>query len=237
MRESHEDVARIALSATAGRYEVALGGGNALHVHGVSYRPTEDIDLFCRREMQVRPAADAIADALETKGYSRQAEDREDEEDGEDKGPGDLVDWWPDLGEGLVDMVVRVPGTSELVQVQAAHFEFGPAVESDLGPVLALDDVAAWKAHAAINRGAPRDLVDIAALLRHGYSIEQLLALVRQKDPGTHPEDIADVGRRLDKMRDRRLEEHIEGSGLDPASIRALFKEWPRKAPYLPDQG
>jgi hypothetical protein len=43
----HRDVARIVLEASAGRGGLAaLGGGNALLAHGVSTRPTEDIDVF-----------------------------------------------------------------------------------------------------------------------------------------------------------------------------------------------
>jgi hypothetical protein len=230
MRQSHRDVARIALTATTGRYEVALGGGNALHVHGVSQRPTEDVDLFVRREQQVRAAADVIADALETSGYGREPADDGDPDDGLD-----LAGFWPELGDGLVDMVVTVPGSGELVQVQAAHFEFGSPVPSDVGPVLALDDIAAWKTHACINRIAPRDIVDVASLLRHGYTIEHLLSLVLVKDPGLLPEDFAEVGIRLDKMRDKRLTENLAGTSLDPAAIRALFRAWPREPRHPED--
>jgi predicted nucleotidyltransferase component of viral defense system len=49
--------------------------------------------------------------------------------------------------------------------------------------------------------------------------------------------DFIDVAEAMRKGWDRRLEEHIEGSGLDPARIRALLKAWPRTAPYSPDQG
>jgi hypothetical protein len=229
MRAAHRDVARIALTAASdGHFDVALAGGNALHVHGITYRPTQDIDLFVRREQQVRPAAGVIAAALETSGYARQPDERDDQ-------PPQLADFWPELGDGLVDMVVRVPGGGELVQVQAAHFDYEAVIASDIGPVLALDDVAAWKTHALVNRAAPRDVVDVAALLRHGYTVERLLALVLVKDPGLIAEDFADIGVRIDRMRDPRLEEHLEGSGLTTATIRDLFRPWPRE-PLHPEE-
>ncbi|WP_257159869.1 nucleotidyl transferase AbiEii/AbiGii toxin family protein [Corynebacterium cystitidis] len=39
------DVARIALAASA-PYDFLLAGGKALQAHGLSQRPTEDIDIF-----------------------------------------------------------------------------------------------------------------------------------------------------------------------------------------------
>lgn len=45
----HRKVAAIALGAAAG-YGFALGGGNALLAHGVTTRPTQDVDLFTDQE-------------------------------------------------------------------------------------------------------------------------------------------------------------------------------------------
>jgi len=41
----HRQVASIALAAAA-KHGFALGGGNALLAHGVTTRPTQDVDLF-----------------------------------------------------------------------------------------------------------------------------------------------------------------------------------------------
>jgi len=51
-------------------------------------------------------------------------------------------------------------------------------------PIPALEECAALKMAAAINRGRRRDLVDVAFLLRHGYTAEALCALVVARFPG-----------------------------------------------------
>jgi microcompartment protein CcmL/EutN len=55
----HRHVAAIALSAAAG-LGFALGGGNALHAHGVITRPMQDVDLFTDQEHGVEAAARAV---------------------------------------------------------------------------------------------------------------------------------------------------------------------------------
>jgi hypothetical protein len=51
--EFQAEVARVALQS-AQRHGFALAGGNALAVHGVIVRSTEDIDLFTSREDDLR---------------------------------------------------------------------------------------------------------------------------------------------------------------------------------------
>ena len=53
--ELHRQVASVALAA-ASRYGFALGGGNALIVHGVIDRFTQDVDLFTDDEHGVEAA-------------------------------------------------------------------------------------------------------------------------------------------------------------------------------------
>jgi hypothetical protein len=45
----HRQVASTALAAAA-RHGFALGGGNALLAHGLTTRPTQDVDLFTDQE-------------------------------------------------------------------------------------------------------------------------------------------------------------------------------------------
>jgi hypothetical protein len=116
--------------------------------------------------------------------------------------------------------------------LQAAYFETleDPVTVPGLGPVLALDDLAGWKTVALVSRMAARDYVDIAALLKR-YTVGQLVAMARERDPGLEDADFADAALRLDQMRDSRLTPLLSGlGGEDVAWLRKQFESWPRDA-------
>ena len=221
--ELHRHVAAIALRAVGRKYEVALAGGNALMVHHIVNRRTEDVDLFVRRVGNVTAAASEIEAALRASGY---AATRTDQADG-------LTDIWPDAGQELAEWEVTAPDGEHTMQLQAAYFELlaDPVTVPELGPVLALDDLAGWKTVALANRMMARDYVDVAALLKR-YTAAQLITLATERDPGLADADFADAGQHLDQMRDSRLAPFLSGdSGEDPAWLRRQFAEWPREAP------
>ena len=80
-------------------------------------------------------------------------------------------------------VILRCPGTKvELVGATMRHegkVEILPGVA-----IPALEECAAMKMAAAINRGRRRDLVDVAFLLRHGYTAASLCDLVVARFPG-----------------------------------------------------
>lgn len=220
----HRHVATIALRAVGRKYEVALAGGNALMVHEIVDRLTEDVDLFVRRLGNVPAAAAEIETALQAAGYTAERLDA---------GTG-LGDIWEDAGEGLAEWEVTAPDGEHTVQLQAAYFELlaDPVTVPDIGPVLALDDLAGWKTVALASRMAARDYADVAALLKK-YTASQLIALARERDPGLEDADFADAGRRLDQMRDTRLASQLTARavvGEDVAWLRGQFETWPREA-------
>jgi hypothetical protein len=220
----HRHVARIALKAVGRKYEVALAGGNALMVHEVVSRHTEDVDLFVRRAELVPAAASEIEAALQAAGYSTQRIDL--------AAAGELNELWPDMGEELAEWEVTSPDGQHTMQLQAAYFETlaDPVTIPDLGPVLALEDLAGWKTVALVNRMMARDYVDIAALLKK-YTVGQLIALALERDPGLQEADFADAGLHLDRMRDSRLAPLLSGlGGEDVAWLRQQFATWPRDA-------
>ncbi|MBO0805166.1 MAG: nucleotidyl transferase AbiEii/AbiGii toxin family protein [Nocardiopsaceae bacterium] len=228
--ELHRHVAAIALRAVGRKYEVALAGGNALMVHDVVNRRTEDVDLFVRRLGNVSAAATEIEAALRAAGYAAARIDQ----------AGGLADIWPDAGEELAEWEVTAPDGEHSMQLQAAYFEMlaDPVTIPEIGPVLALDDLAGWKTVALANRMMARDYVDVAALLKK-YTHSQLIALARERDPGLADADFADAGRRLDRMRDARLASLLPGGAgaadgtagaEDVAWLRRQFADWPRDA-------
>jgi hypothetical protein len=232
--ELHRHVAAIALRAVGRKYEVALAGGNALMVHDIVNRRTEDVDLFVRRLGNVSAAAAEIEAALQAAGYEAARIDQS----------GGLADIWPDAGEELAEWEVTAPDGEHTMQLQAAYFELlaDPVTVPDLGPVLALDDLAGWKTVALANRMMARDYVDVAALLRK-FTVGQLIELARERDPGLTGADFADAGQYLDRMRDSRLEQVLSSdaggafrvvgagsAGEDVAWLRRQFADWPREA-------
>jgi hypothetical protein len=216
----HLDITRIVLEATA-RYRAALGGGNALLAHGVSARPTEDVDVFLEDGTLVSAASAAALDALERHGYQVEEHDKS----------GGLGDWWPEAGEGLAELEVTDPGSDRIVQVQASHFELrcAPVDMPGIGLVVALDDAAGFKAAAAAVRALERDFIDVAALTAAGYTAERLIALAMERDPGLPLFAFAEAALRLDRMDDSRLAPYLTG-GRDAGWVRAAFESWPREA-------
>jgi hypothetical protein len=214
--ELHRDVAAIALRAAA-QHGFALAGGCALIAHGVTARPTQDVDLFTDDEHGVRAAADAVEASLRTAGFDA---DRQDETAG-------LADVFEAMGEGLAEWIITAPGGRQMM-LQMSYFDRGhQPVIMDIGPVLDLDDVVGGKVCALASRAVERDYLDTAAALERGYSVEQLIGLAQALDPGLTAEDFADAGRRLDHMDDEAFARY-RLSPQDVARIRERFAAWPR---------
>jgi hypothetical protein len=213
--ELHRRVAAVALSAAAG-HGFALGGGNALLAHGMTRRPTQDVDLFTDQKHGVEAAADAVETALRGAGFSTQRRDK----------TAGLADIFPGMGEGLAEWIVSAPDGRQMM-LQMAYFDRGcKPVIMDVGPVLDLEDVAGGKVCALAGRVEPRDYADTAALLGR-YTPDELIGFARRLDPGLTAQDFADAGRRLDRMDDAVL----ASAGLaarDVARVRQRFAGWPR---------
>ncbi len=211
--ELHQQVAAVALRAAAG-HGFALGGGNALIVHGVIERPTEDVDLFSNDEHGVTAAADAVQAALTEAGFTAE---RQDKADG-------LSDIFYGMGEGLAEWIISAPGGRQMA-LQMAYFDrTQEPVVKEFGPVLDLQDGAGGKVCAL----AKRDFADTAALLER-YAPEELISFARRLDPGLEEQDFAEATQRLDQLPDRAF----TGIGLsrdDVAELRERFASWPRQA-------
>lgn len=221
---AHADVARIALSALAGKIpgvRYGLGGGNGLLAHQVTTRPTQDVDLFIGTLDGFPEIAALIDGALADAGYQVTRIDP--------SGGSGLSGIWPELGEetGLADREVTSP-TGHVTELEVGCFDlFTDPVIIDGIQVAGLDDLAGHKTAALINRRQARDYPDVAALTARGYTTSSLLALARERDPGLDPDDITAVGERLDMMPDSRLTPFLP-VGRDPAWIRKTLASWPR---------
>ena len=215
LRELHRQVAAIALRAAAG-HGFALGGGNALLAHGLTTRPTQDVDLFTDQEHGVEAAAAAVDAALAAAGLHAERE----------ADTADLEDLFPGMGQGLAEWTVTAPGGEQTV-LQLAYFDRSRApVLMEVGPVLALEDVAGGKVCALASRVEPRDYADVARLLQR-YSPAELVDFANRLDPGLTAADFADAGRHLDRMADEEFSRYGL-SHQDVTALRATFAVWPR---------
>ena len=111
------------------------------------------------------------------------------------------------------------------LSLSSLHRNNSPVV-MDVGPVMHLDDLIAWKVAAIVDRREVRDYVDTAAFLaEHGP--EQLLAMARGVDPGLEDEDIVMVGQLLDRMPGRAFARYGLAEA-DLVELRRRFAAWPR---------
>jgi Nucleotidyl transferase AbiEii toxin, Type IV TA system len=211
----HREVAVIALRAAAA-HGFALGGGNALIAHGITERPTQDVDVFSDERGGVEAVADAVETALRDAGFETERRDK----------TAGLADIFSGMGEGLAEWIVSAPGGEQML-LQMAYFDRARRpVIMDIGPVLDLEDVVGGKVCALASRAEPRDYLDTAAAMER-YGIEQMIGFARRLDPGLTDRDFGDAGRRLDQWGDGVF----ASFGLGPqdiAELRKRFTAWPR---------
>jgi hypothetical protein len=202
-------IEQIALS-TAAPWGFALGGGRALIAHGLSDRPTEDVDLFTVDETAVRPAAEAVMDALAAAGFSAW-------EVGTD------TDLFDDLADILIELAVSGHDGESMPVSMGVQPRSLPLVDLTVGPVTQLEDLAASKVSAMVNRAEIRDFIDVAIFLEH-FDRARLLDLAGRVDTGLTAEDYAACMRQLDAYPDALFRRYL----AEPAAVRAAFTEWPR---------
>lgn len=214
----HLRVARIALSV-AQQHASHWAAGLALIAHGVVDRPTRDVDLFCGPDGRVAEAATHVQNALRAAGIDVIAES-------DDNGLDGLI---PELGEYLVELTAyRDPADTDGVPISLGHlYRSRTPIVLDIGPVMHIDDLQAWKVAALVARAEPRDYVDVAAFLS-SRSQDELLAMARRVDPGIEDDDIAAVGNRLDGIPDGEFASYgISTQHVD--ELRRRFAPWPRR--------
>ncbi|MFD0823950.1 nucleotidyl transferase AbiEii/AbiGii toxin family protein, partial [Micromonospora zhanjiangensis] len=182
-------------------------------LHGVVDRPTEDVDAFTDREGGVAPAAEAVETALVEAGY-RVARVI----DG-----GGLPPMIDGLDEHMIEWEVQRDGRAVRLSLSCQARLHAP-VMSDVGPVMDLSDLLAWKVSALVGRARERDYVDVAAVLDR-YPPAQLLAMARRVDPGLEDEDVPAVGRRLDRLPDEAFAPY-RLTRADVARVRQRFAAW-----------
>ncbi len=101
-------------------------------------------------------------------------------------------------GHGFVRLEIRAG--QELCQVDLAHdARIRQQERSEVGPVLALEELGADKVIALFARAEARDFVDVRALARR-VGWDRLLALAAEKDAGFNLSYFLDALRAFDRL-------------------------------------
>lgn len=129
----------------------------------MSTRPSEDVDLFSDVRGTPGDVADDMIGAFEAAGLSIATIRRT-----------------PDL----VQLTVTYPDSYASKVDLGVFWRSRSPVRLEVGPVLHPDDAVAGKMDALFNRWAPRDYLDINAILDSGrYSQQQLMTIATRPQP------------------------------------------------------
>ena len=176
-----------------------LAGGLALVAHGLTDRPTEDLDAFTCRDGDVSRARSAFEKVALAQGWQIE-----------------------ELQSSETFVRLRVIGEESLLVDIALDSPPGlPSAMTILGPTFAPAELAARKLLALADRAMPRDFADVYAL-RHLQDRDAILAMAQSLDPGLTARGLADAMRQLDRYAD----EDIPVGQEAVARMRSFFREW-----------
>ncbi|MFF7358338.1 nucleotidyl transferase AbiEii/AbiGii toxin family protein [Streptomyces filipinensis] len=204
MDELHDRLIRVGPDALAD-HGFALAG--AIKAHHILDRLSDDVDLLTSLDRRAEmPAAEArIGQAYEEAGYTVEHVDSSDTY---------VRLYVTDSGAGRTNKV-------ELVAETLDH----QPVPSEFGPVLHRDDVAAGKIEALFSRAELRDFIDVDALIKAGYTRDQLLRFAAHRDAGFDRRVFADMLGSVTRFRNDRFAPY----GITPEAADAIkeqFAEW-----------
>lgn len=173
MDSFHERLARDGLAALE-QYGFVLAGGYVFHLHRVTTRISQDVDLFTDRfDAELFATAEhAIVNAYRQQGLQVTV--------------GKQLDVFRQIQ--VTDPDTGISAIVDLGFDSRDH----PPVRLDVGPVLALEDAAASKIRTLIDREAARDYIDVHALLASGrFTPNQLVELTSRADPNVTNDTLA----------------------------------------------
>lgn len=187
-------------------YGLLLAGGDAVRAHGlVAARRSGGVDLVTEHPAAMAEIAGAVGAGLAERGWA--------------------VDG-PDADPLAARLVVGDPASGARWRVDLRKEAlWRPAVRTDAGPVLSLEDLVGTTVRALADRGLPRDLVDVHAAA-HRWSHPELEELGRRHAPDTF--DLAELQSRLagtEWLDDSGFRVHgLDGPGI--AELRRWAQAW-----------
>jgi hypothetical protein len=235
LADRHRRLIQVTLQAAA-PFGAALGGRNALALHGLTSQTTRQIDVVTSREVGPRAAA-AVEEALRQAGYRTDRQPQTPELENTWPPARDTATEWhvhkpephhhPPIG-GIRDYQCPKCFDRDYLGLSRAPRSRDP-VQTELGPVLHPEDAAGQKVCDLTRRGRVRDYAATADLLDH-YRPADLVGFARRLDPGLDGRDFAHAAERLDQIPEIAL---TAMGALDPRDIprlREQFASWPRDA-------
>ncbi len=202
------EITRIALDALAGT-GFALAGAGAIREHGITDRPTEDVDLFTSvvDEEAFAAAVDRVIEAVAEAGFSVTTEESR-------------------RTARFARLSVR-RGMRHPVEVDlAVDWRAADPVTLDVGAVLDIRDAVHNKVSALYGRGAARDFLDVDAIRRSGrFTDRELVEAAAERDPGF---DLRLFAEQLALAR-RLRSEIVAEYGVTESELQALvlrFEAW-----------
>lgn len=233
LHDRHRRLIAVTLEAAA-PFGAALGGLNALAVHGLTKDTTKVIDLVANR--RIGPgAARAAEKALHRAGI--QTERRNDK--------AELENTWPGSEKSTFQWHVRTPQPHDHPPIGGVTKYQCPKcldrdylglsqaprsrdpVRTPLGPVLHPEDAAGAKINDLARRGRMRDYTTAADLLDR-YSPAQLISFGRRLDPTLSNRDFAGLARNLDRTSEVAFTAFGRLDSRGVSRLRDRFADWPR---------
>lgn len=213
--DRQREVTGIALQACAGA-GFALAGGGALREHGVTDRPTEDIDLFT-----VKSKLGMFADAVVSIGNALKKHDF-------------TVATRSGASDGFARLNVTAPGAPAIEMDIGIDYRSKEPEQLDIGPVIALDDSVGGKVSTAFSRGLPRDFLDLDSIRQSArYTDAELLRLAAHFDAGFDP---AWLAKGIDHMVAAYPGARFSLYGVSGDDLAQVRKRLARFAGWLRDQ-
>jgi hypothetical protein len=158
-------VTRIALAGIA-HAGFALAGSGAIREHGVSDRPTEDVDLFTASQdtAQFDQAVNRVVVDLRQSGFTVEEVRR---------------------AVQFARLHLIASDGRQLDLDLGVDWRENEPVSLEVGPVLSLADAVGNKVSALYSRGEARDYLDVDAIRTSGrFTDRELLAAAAERDPG-----------------------------------------------------
>jgi hypothetical protein len=199
------------------KYGFGLAGGNALRVHGLSTRPTRDVNMFTAREGAIKPAVPEVEAALRAAGFEAKFDNRGNH----------LIRDYDDYD---AQWLVTVGGRRIVLHLHVDETYGPPVVVSGIGPVIDAEEVLGGKVIALVMRADARDFADVFEAMQKGWSAEALINLAFRLNPDDYDaEYFTAVLPNLHQLGDFDFEQYGL-TGQQVTELRKLFEErWPAR--------
>jgi len=178
----HQRLAQVALTADED-LGLVLAGGYAISAHGLTSRPSHDLDFATRSPIPMAELTNRLADVFQEAGHAVT-----------------VIEVAPLMAR------LMIVSDGQSCEIDLLKGPIGSPVLLAVGPVLALDDAVGMKVAALHDRATHRDFIDVhAAGTRAGYTLADLERLGAAHKPGFSAEELVDRLAAVELRADQRF--------------------------------